>query len=237
MKELFEGKATVEFSLPIEEILPSREQVIQNMGYLENNIDGYFIELLEAELDQARSLIVSKGIYAEYGIKAISRDDGYFSAGGREFTPGPRILARLTTAQSIAVFACTLGAEIGKRIRYLVREGSSVEAYMLDSIAGLAADNVAEAVQQRAEIASAAKGYGCTERFSPGYCGWPVSAQETLFSLLPPETCGISLNASSMMVPEKSVSGVFGIGPGMRRLAYGCGGCEIEDCPMRRRMT
>jgi len=108
---------------------------------------------------------------------------------------------------------------------------------MLNSIAGLAADNAAEAVQREAEEKAKEDGLGCTERFSPGYCGWPVGAQKELFSLLPTDSCGISLNASSMMIPEKSVSGVFGIGPGMRRLAYGCGGCEIEDCPVRRRMT
>ena len=227
----------MELLLPIEEIFPSVEQVIEEMGYLENQIDEYFAALVEKEREQAKALIVARGIHVEYPLESVSRNDGYFMAGGQKFSPGPRILTRLARAESIAIFACTIGAEIGMRIRGLIEKGSSVEAYMLNSIAGLAADNAAEAVQREAEEKAKEDGLGCTERFSPGYCGWPVGAQKELFTLLPPDPCGISLNASSMMIPEKSVSGVFGLGPGMRRLAYGCGGCEIEDCPVRRRMT
>jgi hypothetical protein len=227
----------VEFLLPVQEILPTFDQVAREMGYRKDSMDGYFKMLAEKELGSAASLIVPRGIYAEYDLQAIALDAGYFIAGDQEFSPGPRILARIAKAREIVVFACTIGAEIGARIRSLAEEGSSVEAYMLDAIAALAADNVAEAVQRIAEKNASARGLGCTERFSPGYCGWPVSAQEALFALLPRNPCGISLNASAMMIPEKSVSGVFGMGPGLRRAAYGCGGCDKEDCPARRRMT
>lgn len=227
----------MEYLLSVEEVLPLSEHVFRDMGYHEDQIEGYFAALVDTEHAQAKSLIVPRGLYVEYELEALSRNDGYFLIGGKEFYPGKRILARLAAARSIIVFACTIGNEIGVRIRSLVKQGSSVEAYMLDSIASLAADNVAEAVQRIAEKRASARGLGCTERFSPGYCGWPVSAQKTLFSLLPPKPCGISLNASSMMVPEKSVSGIFGVGPGMKRLAYGCDDCKIEDCPARRRMT
>ncbi len=227
----------MEFLLPVQEILPGFDQVIEEMGYRKDSMDGYFKMLAEKELGNAASLIVPRGIYAEYDLRTLSPDRECFIAGDREFSPGPRILARLAKARKIVVFACTIGAEIGSRIRSLAESGSSVEAYMLDAIASLAADNVAEAIQRIAEKDVLPSGFGCTERFSPGYCGWPVSAQEALFALLPQNPCGISLNASAMMIPEKSVSGVFGAGPGLRRAAYGCGGCDKEDCPARRRMT
>jgi hypothetical protein len=227
----------VEVLLSVEEVLPSLDRTIKGMGYRANSMEPYFIVLAQKGLENAGSLIVPRGIYVEYELEAVSRNEGYFIIGDRKFYPGPRILDRLATARYIVAFAVTIGAEIGLRIRGLAEQGASVEAYMLDFIAGLAADNVAEAVQRRAETDAATRGLGCTERFSPGYCGWPVAAQKTLFSLLPPNPCGISLNASSMMTPEKSVSGVFGTGPGMGRKAYGCGGCDKENCPERRRMT
>ena len=227
----------VECSLPIQEVLPTLDQVIERMGYESGAIDQYFMDLADEELRQAASLVAPRGVQAELKIEIVSRNAGFFIAGGRRFFPGPRILARLAKAPCLIVFACTIGADIGLRVRSLVGKGASVEAFMLDSIAGLAADNVAEALQKNAEAEAERLGLGCTERFSPGYCGWPVSAQEALFSLLPPNPCGISLNASSMMIPEKSVSGIFGIGTGLSRQAYGCGSCDKEDCPVRRRMT
>jgi hypothetical protein len=45
--------------------------------------------------------------------------------------------------------------------------------------------------------------------YSPGYCGWHVSGQAKLFEVLRPQRIGISLNASHLMVPLKSVSGVL----------------------------
>ena len=40
-----------------------------------------------------------------------------------------------------------------------------------------------------------------TNRFSPGYCGWHVNEQKLLFSLLPDNVCGITLNSSALMYP------------------------------------
>jgi hypothetical protein len=50
--------------------------------------------------------------------------------------------------------------------------------------------------------------------YSPGYCGWHVTGQRKLFKYLRPEEIGITLNASCLMQPLKSVSGVLVVGPG-----------------------
>jgi len=73
-----------------------------------------------------------------------------------------------------------------------------------------------------------------SNRYSPGYCGWPVSDQHILFSLFPEGFCGIELNGSALMTPLKSVSGVIGIGPALRREEYDCGICDMQDCVRRR---
>ncbi|MFK2344270.1 vitamin B12 dependent-methionine synthase activation domain-containing protein [Bacteroides fragilis] len=75
-----------------------------------------------------------------------------------------------------------------------------------------------------------AKGLGISYPYSPGYCGWKVSDQQILFSLLPNQPCGVSLTASSLMCPIKSVSGVVGIGRQMTRQKYGCELCGKKDC-------
>jgi hypothetical protein len=45
--------------------------------------------------------------------------------------------------------------------------------------------------------------------YSPGYCGWDISAQKKLFAYLQPKNIGIRLNDSYLMTPLKSVSGVL----------------------------
>ena len=56
-----------------------------------------------------------------------------------------------------------------------------------------------------------------------------------LFPLFPSaEPCGIRLTDSSLMLPIKSVSGVIGLGDGVRKLEYTCGLCTYDKCYRRK---
>jgi hypothetical protein len=85
----------------------------------------------------------------------------------------------------------------------------------------------------RIEERAAAEGRKITNHYSPGYCGWNVAEQQRLFALLPPGFCGVRLTPSSLMVPIKSISGVIGLGPEVRKRDYECNVCEVEDCIYR----
>lgn len=56
------------------------------------------------------------------------------------------------------------------------------------------------------------QGVYSTTSFSPGQHGVPMEIQNVIFSKLLPEEIGITLNSHFLMQPQKSVSGVFGIG-------------------------
>ena len=75
----------------------------------------------------------------------------------------------------------------------------------------------------------------CTNRFSPGYCGWNIKGQKELFSLLPENYCKISLTNSFLMNPVKSISGIIGIGKKVEWKDYQCTLCGKKDCPYRKR--
>ena len=76
----------------------------------------------------------------------------------------------------------------------------------------------------------AEKGMRISNSYSPGYCGWPVSDQQQLFELFPPQICGVELNSSSLMSPVKSVSGVIAVGSQVQKMPYGCAICGRKDC-------
>ena len=74
-----------------------------------------------------------------------------------------------------------------------------------------------------------------TNRLSPGYCGWHLTGQKTLFRLMGGSPCGISLSDVCLMTPIKSISGIIGIGPEVDEKKYGCQYCELETCYKRKR--
>ena len=92
-----------------------------------------------------------------------------------------------------------------------------------------AMDKIQDDLEQKME----ADGLHITDRYSPGYCGWSVGEQHKLFSFFPDNFCGITLTASSLMQPIKSVSGVIGIGSNVRRKGYVCQQCDMVNCIYR----
>lgn len=147
------------------------------------------------------------------------------------------ILAR---AQRVALFAATLGARIEHMVDDLFGKGDLALAAMLDALASAAAEKAVDACGDRLARSLVDGGECATAMvmpYSPGYCGWPVQSQETLFSLLRPEPIGITLTASCMMIPRKSVSGVLAAAaPEVHRPKRSCPvcvGCPTPTCTNR----
>ena len=137
----------------------------------------------------------------------------------------------------MAVFALTIGPYLEEMTAYLAKKNMVLQATVLDAIGSAAAEKLAGLVQEKIKIKAAEEGLIISRRFSPGYCDWPVKQQEKVFRLLDGDTAGIRLNESSLMIPQKSISGVIGIGlPGKGIEEYNpCVTCFEKDCPGRRR--
>jgi len=144
-------------------------------------------------------------------------------------------------AERLGLFAVTLGRELSDRIGELFATNEPALAYVLDTIASERADRAAMMaaahflgrLQSRELIASTAR----VLPYSPGYCGWDVTGQRKLFDKLHPEEIGITLNASCLMSPLKSVSGVLTAGsPEIHDFDIDfdfCESCATQECRER----
>ena len=143
------------------------------------------------------------------------------------------IFQHLRASEKIAVFACTIGDAVFEKSRSLMKNNEMLHGYIYDIYGSLAVENAMEQIQNILKLEMAKTGSGISNRYSPGYCGWMVSEQKTLFSLLPPGFCGISLSDSCLMQPIKSISGFIGIGPEIHHKAYTCEVCDSSQCLYR----
>lgn len=154
--------------------------------------------------------------------------------GGQSFATGPEIALRLQGSERLALFVGTLGGGYEQLRQAYTREDEPLLLYVLDAAGSEWAEQVANRVEREVRSLARAQGLSSSNRYSPGYCGWRVDEQHQLFGLLPPAFCGIALNGSAMMTPMKSVSGVIGLGRGLRRSAYRCELCNLrETCRSR----
>jgi cobalamin-dependent methionine synthase I len=142
-------------------------------------------------------------------------------------------MGQLRKSDSVAVFLCTAGPEIGDHARQLINEKDFLKGYIFDIAGSEIVEAAADKMQEALRINLLAENIMITNRYSPGYCGWHVSEQHKLFTLVPGNYCNISLTDSSLMQPIKSVSGFIGLGGKVRFSPYTCNLCDMQNCIYR----
>lgn len=192
--------------------LPDRQDVLHLQGVppgtmLPSRIEAIVDAASAIYLETAEPRALVAGISHET-FAAIFRGEGR----NAPETPIEKVAPR---AQALTLFVATVGGGVTERIQQLFAENEPALAAMLDSVASAAADRLADllAMRERVEDDDAEGRQSVSLGYSPGYCGWHVSGQRALFDFLRPGAIGVTLNASCLMDPLKSVSGVLAAGP------------------------
>jgi len=149
-----------------------------------------------------------------------------------DFTTNKIVYHQLKHSEQIAVFVCTAGEGISEWSKRVL-SADPLNGLIADILGSVVVEAAMEAIHQKLSDEATQAGLKNTNRYSPGYCGWHVSEQHKLFSLLPKDICDIRLTDTSLMLPIKSVSGFIGIGPNVRFNPYTCDLCEATHCVYR----
>ncbi len=142
----------------------------------------------------------------------------------------------LEQCEKVAVFLVTIGKHLEETACRLAKDGLILQATVLDAIGSDAVERVADFVQGRMREAASAYGLVTSRRFSPGYCDWDIGQQRMLFWAMNGDAAGIHLTSECLMIPQKSISGIIGIGSCKSSVeSYNpCGTCDKHDCVGRR---
>ena len=143
-------------------------------------------------------------------------EDGKFIVDNQVFDCDKIIYSNLKNADSLAFIVSTLGSELESMSKEYMDTNEMLNGYLVDKIGSELVETLADKTEIYLQEYLDKYGLKMTNRYSPGYCGWNVSDQKKLFSLLPDKFCNVSLNENSLMIPIKSVSAVIGIGKNVR---------------------
>jgi len=223
---------TVDFSFSFEELHVTLQDMLdiapaESMG-LED-----FIVPFEEVLALGHTIIQAKGGYRI--LEGVVCLETGIRIGQTVFETGKIIARPFQKAEKVALFVCTAGPGIRKAYEAFMAAGDPLKAFIADTLGTVAVEKAMDKIQHALVLQAKQTGLHCTNRYSPGYCGWPVSEQQQLWSLLPENYCGIRLSESSLMIPVKSVSGIIGIGANVHKSAYACAVCELGHCIYRRK--
>jgi len=186
-------------------------KVLSRLGFANGKtvIDPKTTAALEQEISVANKIIVPKQAIAFSAIKIISDDTISLEP---NFEIKSKDIAKLLVNCHMAYgFAVTIGAALEEKRNEYINEKETSHALILDAIGSVAAEELAEITNQQIKAEVVLSGNLTTMRFSPGYGNWPLNAQKDFLNWIGAHSIGIKLTPSFQMLPEKSVSAIFGI--------------------------
>lgn len=226
---------SVKISYPFRDIIPSLEMIERTMGYRDGETPEPVRDIVKDVIDEIFMLDEAR---AEYRIFSdISFDKLQKSVRIEEeiFAIKPIIFSQIRKSEQVALFICTAGETISSISRESMKGKDLLKGYIYDVVGSEIVETAADMMQDELRQSVAAAKNNITNRFSPGYCGWDVAQQHSLFRFFPDNFCKISLTESALMSPVKSVSGIIGIGSEVNFAPYQCKVCEDKNCIYRNR--
>ncbi|UCF68747.1 MAG: hypothetical protein JSV80_05520 [Acidobacteriota bacterium] len=194
--------------------LPSVESVLAVLG-----IPPAAASAARAEQLATDAIVIYRSHARAVGLLAeISREKFERVCAGqrRDVSEGP-LAAIYPRATRLALYAVTIGESVCEQISRLFEANHPALGALLDTVASeateLAARQLERAYRDHLRGDDSVGQPMATMPFSPGYCGWEISAQRQLFEALGPGEIGITLSKSYLMTPLKSISGVIVVGP------------------------
>lgn len=122
---------------------------------------------------------------------------------------GQAVARHLAGAPLAVAFALTLGPALEAEVAALARREDVLEAYLLD-LAGWAGLEAAVRLL-RQDLGGALPGQRLSHRLGPGHRDWPLEEQAALLGLLETPDPPVRLSPHGVLVPFKSISGLFAV--------------------------
>ncbi len=137
---------------------------------------------------------------------------------GARLTDGPAFSGRaagsLLAGCPLAVaFVLTLGPRLEGEVAALAERRELLESFLLDAAGWAAIEAAVRALRLDLRGRAAAVGWRVTHRLAPGYRDWPIEEQRALLGLLDAADPAVRLSEHGVLVPFKSITGLFGLAP------------------------
>jgi hypothetical protein len=220
--------------LPVIRDIPlglKRGEVLRRQGFrghskIRPEIKSLISELL-ASVKKAR-LLEPAAAYEYYKVTGTSPSQT--SLEGDKAIQGSLIHTTFPQAKELAVVVCTIGPKLEKQVTDYSKSSETLRGMILDGIGSAAVDMLAPEVCRIIASEASSHGHHTSSPVSPGMPGLPLTEQWNLFELVNTQEIGVSLTASGVMIPRKSVSMVIGIGSQMARWtrAEVCARCSLR---------
>lgn len=225
------GLADFQFQLDI-------NSVLNFMGYADpQKARPKIRDLALEEMTRANEFADSWGAAVEVPLCGIQNEEIYLKRGEEQVclhsVQLPKILRK---SDATTILLVTAGRKVSEESRRLMAAGKMTQALAVSAVGSAMVVDLMKALTDKVYTEAQQRNYGITLRVGPGYTGWHLKDQSTLFSFYETDKIPITLNHGVMMEPEKSLLGMVGLNPGGKRAPEiePCRICDLKGCDMRK---
>ncbi len=211
------------------------QEVFRYLGYRGIAPDETILCRAEDSIQKLRKESRPRGVWRALPLSLSAALPDDIRIGNLRFSS--RHLSKNLRGCSVVVL---MAATIGSGADFLIRRAEAVsmlDASVLQAAGAAMAESWCDEVNRRIIAAMKERNLFPRPRFSPGYGDVPLSLQKDFSALLQmPQTCGISLTDTLLMVPSKSVTAFIGFSDQEEPcVPEGCEACSHSaDCAFRR---
>lgn len=206
------------------------ENIISAMGYSDGEIPDGYNDILNELIYKAKIIVSPECGYVILPQNTSSASMGVVKLDGVDFKTDKIVAGPLKKISGAAIFVGTVGHHFDKWSKETFESGDPLAGYFIDILGSEIAESIADWLESKVVKYASEIGFQCSNRYSPGYCGWSVAEQHKLFNFFPKDFCDVKLTDSALMKPHKSVSGIIGISNEIAWKDYPCDVCNVDHC-------
>ena len=188
-------------------------EVLRYLGYKKELVTADDLAQVEGFFSEARSCMKPAACWGRFEVELLPDNKISFPYGevySADLTKN--LKGGKVPCHEIFLFATTIGLEYDRLVQR-ARISSMAKASFLNAIGAAAVENVCDQLNEELRQLAASEGKLLRPRYSAGYGDYSLENQRGIFDLLTPaKYIGLSLKDNLIMVPEKSVTAVIGIG-------------------------
>ena len=217
--------------------------VLNFMGYADPERARPKIRLIaEEELARANDFADSWGQAVQVPLCGIRDEEILLKKNDDQvFLRSAQLPKILRKSDAVSILLVTAGRKITEESRRLMAAGKMTQALAVSAVGSAMVVDLMKELTRQVFTEAQKRNYGTTLRVGPGYTGWHLNDQSTLFSFFD-QSAGargalpITLNHGVMMEPEKSLLGMVGLNPGGKEAPEiePCRICDLKGCDMRK---
>ena len=211
-----------------------RENALRYLGYRSQTVidnkpvfEGLTSEisdLLNECMDEIKQIAQPKVVVKKF---KIAKDPLRLEESGDEII-GDQMADMLKDCEECLLIGCTLGIAMERKIKFYAKIDMT-KSTVMDAVANAYLEEYCDKYEETLGINNR------TYRACPGYGDFPLEFNRRIAILLDiSKKIGVTITPNNLLIPQKSMLGMIGIGSDKRKKS--CGNCVMkEDCPFRKR--